>query len=398
MLRHRRPGRERGQLIVLFALALVALIAMAGLLIDGSAVLAQQRIAQNAADSAATAGGLVVADALDPDTARTNHEVYVAVRHMADVNGLINWTAEYTNPTGVRTGVVVPDNGAEVPGEYRGVYVSGQRMVDTTFSRVIGINEIPVAAAATVLAGPTSTECAVDEDGCALLPLTFPIRPSRCDGKGNLLPGYWVGAPPPGHEGEDYWPIVGMSALPSATNPSGDLGSMAILPLCKEEGGSSGTFGWLDLDPTLNLAGEINGPITTTVSIPDWFQAQTGNPNSVEAELLQYVHQPVLIPLYNQACKEDPGDSTMCDDPGVAGNNTWYYVHTVGVFYIDKVFVQSNNVDACTSAPGKPLVPVDKGAGFLGCLKGWFVKYVFSGPINPSGDIESGAIGIQLIH
>jgi hypothetical protein len=154
----------------------------------------------------------------------------------------------------------------------------------------------------------------------------------------------------------------------------------------------------LDLDPSLNLPEEINGPITTTVTIPDWFQAQTGNPNSVEDELLQYIHQPVLIPLYNQACKVDPGDTTTCDDPGVAGSNTWYYVHTVAVFYPDKVFVQGSNVDACTTGPGEPLVPVDYGAGFLGCLKGWFVKYVFSGPINPSGDVESGAIGIQLIH
>jgi hypothetical protein len=44
-------------------------------------------------------------------------------------------------------------------------------------------------------------------------------------------------------------------------------------------------------------------------------------------------------------------------------------------------------------------VPVTNGTGFLGCLKGWFVNYVTSGPIVPGGDIIPGStpIGIQLI-
>jgi hypothetical protein len=40
----------------------------------------------------------------------------------------------------------------------------------------------------------------------------------------------------------------------------------------------------------------------------------------------------------------------------------------------------------------------DTGAGFLGCIKGWFVNYVTAGPIVPGQDIVPGtvAIGIQL--
>lgn len=397
---------ERGQLIVLFALALVAVIAMAGLLIDGSALLAQQRTTQNATDAAATAGGLVIADALDSETVHSNHDVYVAVQTMAGANKLTDWTAEYTGLTGVPSGTLVTNDGSAIDSAYRGVLVTGTQDVATTFSRVIGINSLPVTAAATVLAGPTSTECAVDEDGCTILPVTFPVMLTSCGPDGELDgAGTWVGAPPPGSESDGYWPIVGMDALPSATNPTGDLGSLAILPLCRGSGGSSGAFGWLDLDPGIsNLAGEINGPITTAITIPDWFQTQPGNPNSVEDELEQYIHTPVLIPLYNNACRVDPGDGvTTCPagqegvgDPN--GNNTWYYVHTIAVFYPHQVLVQGSNQAACASPPGSPLVPVTHGAGFLGCLKGWFVKYVISGPINPGGDIESGAIGIQLIH
>jgi hypothetical protein len=45
------------------------------------------------------------------------------------------------------------------------------------------------------------------------------------------------------------------------------------------------------------------------------------------------------------------------------------------------------------------LVPITSGAGFLGCLKGWFINYVSSGPIVPDQPIVRGStsIAIQLI-
>lgn len=47
--------RERGQILVLFSLSLVAMIAMVGLVLDGGAAFAQRRAEQNAADVAALA-------------------------------------------------------------------------------------------------------------------------------------------------------------------------------------------------------------------------------------------------------------------------------------------------------------------------------------------------------
>lgn len=52
-----RLREDRGQIIVLFALALVALIAMVGLVLDGGSAFAQRRSEQNAADLAALAAG-----------------------------------------------------------------------------------------------------------------------------------------------------------------------------------------------------------------------------------------------------------------------------------------------------------------------------------------------------
>jgi Putative Flp pilus-assembly TadE/G-like len=396
----RRPAR--GQILVLAVLALVAIVGMTGLIIDGSALFAQQRVAQNGSDGAATAGALVIAERLGSSTiTRTNADVWTAVNTVANANGLAGWTAEYTTDFGVPIGVNVTNDASSVPSNARGVRAAGTRVVETTFSRALGFDQITATAEATVVAGELSGECVADENGCTLIPLTFPVKTSECDASGNLLPGTWIGAPPPGHGGEGYWPIVGAESLPGGTYPGGDTSKMAILPLCKGSGLSSGAFGWLDLEAGMNLADEITGPLNTTINLPDWFQTQTGNPNSVDDELSAYIGQTVLIPLYNQACREDPGDTDVCPNPGVdpIGNNTWYYVHTLANFYIQQVLVQASNVDACATAPGSPLVPVTTGSGFLGCLKGWFVNYITSGPITPGGTIIPGetAVGIQLI-
>jgi len=395
---------ERGQIIVVFALAIVAVIGMVGLIIDGGAAFAQQRVAQNGSDGAATAGAVVIAENLGP-AVRTGDQVYAAIEGVATSNGLESWTAEYTDDFGNAIGQPVVDTpGVTIPAGAEGVHVTGNRAVDTTFARVLGVTQLTASADTTVVAGNASGDCVVDVDGCTLLPITFPVKVPECDGSGTLLPGgSWIGAPPPGAGGEGYWPIVGEDDLPgSPTYPNGNFAKMAILPLCKGAGESTGAFGWLDLDPDIpNLAGEIDGPLTATVNIPDWFQTQPGNPNSVDDEISQYIRQPVLIPLHNQACQEDPGDDDICSNPGrdPAGANTWYYVHTLGVFYIEEVLVQGANKVECSNPPGLPLVPDTGGAGFLGCLKGWFVDYRSSGPIVPGGDgVErQGAIGIQLV-
>jgi len=51
-----RTRANDGQIIVIFALGLVAMIAMVGLVLDGGSTFAQRRGQQNAADLAALAG------------------------------------------------------------------------------------------------------------------------------------------------------------------------------------------------------------------------------------------------------------------------------------------------------------------------------------------------------
>jgi hypothetical protein len=402
------PG-TRGQILVVFVIGIFAIIAMVGLIIEGGNVFAQQRIAQNGSDSASTAGAIIVAESLSGKT-RTDQDVFNAVKNAADANELADFDAIYTDDTGNPIGADVQNIAQPIPAAARGVRVGGDRTAGTSFARLLGINSLTASADATVVAGELSGQCVMDEDGCALIPISFPVKTFQCDGSGNLLAGQWIGAPPPGHGGEGYWPIVGAEDLPGGTYADGNPATEAILPLCKGTGDDSigGTFGYLDLDPNIHtVSGEITGPLTVNVDIPDWYQTQTGNLNSTETALLQYLHTTVLIPLYNGVCDVDPGaTSDQCPtghnktgDPN--GNNTWYYVHTLGNFYIQEVNIQGANVDKCAAPPGSPVVPITTGGGFLGCLKGWFVNYITAGPIVPGGcDLGCGnkPIGIQMIR
>ena len=59
-----RPGcrrRERGQVLVIFALGLVAIVAMVGLVLDGGDTFVRKRDQQNVADHAAMAAGYAYA-------------------------------------------------------------------------------------------------------------------------------------------------------------------------------------------------------------------------------------------------------------------------------------------------------------------------------------------------
>lgn len=64
-----RRGSEHGQMLVIFALALVALIGMVGLIIDGGDTFLQRREQQNVADAAAMAAGYASVNGLSADAA-----------------------------------------------------------------------------------------------------------------------------------------------------------------------------------------------------------------------------------------------------------------------------------------------------------------------------------------
>src|SRR5690348_4544063 len=70
-----RRQRQQGQVIVLFAIALIAMLAMFGVAVDGGTLYIQRRTAQNAADAAALAGARAMQKATTSPTATIPAEI-----------------------------------------------------------------------------------------------------------------------------------------------------------------------------------------------------------------------------------------------------------------------------------------------------------------------------------
>ena len=131
--------RERGQIIVIFALALVAIIAMVGLVLDGGSSFAMRRDEQSAADLAALAAANDYM--LNSDTAAA----IARARTVAAANG-------YTHGTnGVVVNVfITTSNGAEAQ-----VDISAPHR--NNFASVVGMPTWPVATTAKAQAGYPDT-------------------------------------------------------------------------------------------------------------------------------------------------------------------------------------------------------------------------------------------------
>jgi len=126
-MKEQTPQKERGQALVIIALAAVALFAFAALAIDGSMVFSDRRHAQNAADTSAMAAALskVRQGSWEADgLARAASNSY-------DNDGTTNEVYVYNPP---------------VDGTYAGntqyIQVKIISRVDTFFARVIGISQV----------------------------------------------------------------------------------------------------------------------------------------------------------------------------------------------------------------------------------------------------------------
>lgn len=127
---------EGGQVIVIFALALVSIVGIAGLVLDGGDTFLQRRSLQNAADTAAVAGAYAFANTSHPSISEGWAE------QTAATNG-------YTDGVdGVRVDVKVN------PGPHGAtVIVEVSKPHRNTFSGVLGFTSWGVSATATAIAG-----------------------------------------------------------------------------------------------------------------------------------------------------------------------------------------------------------------------------------------------------
>jgi len=411
-------SEARGQVLVIVALALVALVAMVGLVIDGGYAWGRQRITQNGADSVAKAGATVILRWLDGE-AMTLGDIGCAVEDAAEDHGVDLGAVEVTDHAGTPIGVAVPEceegGGGSMPAAAQGVQANTGTQFDTFLMGVVGIRQLTATANATAVVGP------VQGTGVAL-PVTFPQTLTVCDDQEVT---YTI---------EDWGDIGGADTwepyeiLPDpAVVPEGapDADNLAIIPLCTT---GPGSVGWLEFNCG-NLEETISNPCDTYFPIPTWIQTQTGNVNNLEDELAEYhgdepgvyeaegldpdgdADHKVQLPIHTNTCEEDAGVSDTDGDginelndcpegvwTGGEGNNLWYGVPFWVGFVLDEAHVQGGD-NECEQPEGTPQL-VNPG-GQVGCLKGWFVRRVAPptdvgiGDINPGDDTD---IAVVLIN
>ena len=386
--RPRQHGRESGQIIVIAALAMIAIIGGVALVLEGGNAYANQRMAQNAADAVAHAGATVLAQRLG-GTAKDDDDVAAWMQTIADANGLSSFTGYYVNVLGrpitaagleatsqgewVQVGTVGED--LPPPPKAQGVRVTGTRNFGTTFGRVIGFNTLDATADATAVMGRLT--------GGSFMPLVLPVSPSECSNSGFLQPF-----------DDPTKPAMWYMSNPGTGHPSG---TEYVVPLCKTGGGS---FMFLDLDPDLDCGEEVANPpavqfdsFPVAVGTDTGADCQTKVAAAVTAADLQ--GKVVLIPVCDSDCITGGGSTSE------------YHIVRIAAFFVDFMSFTGSNpnngtVEPCerTTSPtyGTPLVPFVSGNGSDGCIAGWFVRYITAGPVG-SLDVYNGeAIGVQLIR
>jgi hypothetical protein len=380
--------RQAGQALVLMTLAMVAMLAMGALVIDGGNAFVQQRATQNGADAAAEAGAVVLAYNLSGGS-HSDSEVLAAVTASAAKNSITLQSpvpALYTNVNGNSLGITVGTlSGAMPPAAAAGVRAFGSRTFSTFLGGIVGINQLGSSAQATAVSGP-SAGCQLSA-GCALLPLTFPVNPTICDGTGEQIT-----------VGEGPYTIVPIDAM--------NAGNESILGICKT---ADGSVGWLSIGAPLSACGNgVNGLLclietpVSSMTFPIWLPTETGNVNSspVDRAVNAYDNTIVYIPFYD-CWKNNVGQGhseVPCPAPpfSAQGNNTFYRIKGVYGFYLDHAYINANNPQ-CNPPPGPGSPPVG-GNGGTGCLKGWFVQPMDATAVGFGSFTPGEALAVQLIR
>jgi hypothetical protein len=377
----RSHDRSQGQVIVIFAVALVALLAMTGLIIDGGHAWSQQRHVQNAADASARAGALVLGrrageEAIDPLAPpplvswgeQVRNEVYLS----AAQNGVTVASATYTTLDGtVIAGEAV--DGRPPPTNAAGVEVFATKAFDTSLVRIVGMNQWRLTQPATAVSGPSSG-CISTLAGCALLPIAFPVTVLACGS--------------------------GHTSVPELPTRTWETGVELTIPLC---GGNPGSVGWIDwtvpYGGTSELEDVILDPPVQDIPLPSWkFITATGNVSAgnVEDALNTYAGQVVMFPMFDSTCAETPVNNELDGCPpgetGGSGTNQWYHIPYFLAFQFSSpkgAFTNGDYSVECSAASAKE------------CIKGAFVALVgegeVSGPCPPEGCPPGTTYAVQLI-
>lgn len=172
--------RQQGQIMAIFALSLVGMLGLAGLVIDGGNIYVQRRTAQNAADAAALGGTrALLAAQTTPDTTIAPEICKYANENAFGVIGTP--TAYFVGLDGVTNegAIVLPANCTPgqtasnvIPnGVVAGIHVDVSIPFHTYMAGIIGVANVTADAGATAQVGAISGENAADAPvaGCGVM-------------------------------------------------------------------------------------------------------------------------------------------------------------------------------------------------------------------------------------
>ena len=157
-------GRNRGagapgQIIAVFALSIMAMVALLALIFDGGNIYLQRRTAQNAADAAALAGARALQQAIGPSDSTISSEICKYA--LANAFGVPPGATAYfvgTNGTTNAGGITLPagcsgSSPNTITNGLSGVHVDITIDVTTYLAGVIGFRNLTVRAASTAQVG-----------------------------------------------------------------------------------------------------------------------------------------------------------------------------------------------------------------------------------------------------
>jgi hypothetical protein len=155
--------REPAQVIALFAIALLAMLAMVGVVVDGGTLYLQRRTAQNAADAAALAGARALQQASQQSSVPTSVDVATQICTYAGYNAFGSSstttpapTAYYINGSGTSLGPVhaCPGGADVIPSGTAGIHVDVSiGPYDTYLVGIVGLRQLQAQASATAQVG-----------------------------------------------------------------------------------------------------------------------------------------------------------------------------------------------------------------------------------------------------
>jgi hypothetical protein len=381
-----RHHLERGQILVIVAIMMFAIIAMVALILDGGALMSNRRTAQAAADAGALAGAQCICTGVCPgDSPEGTAKLYATNNGAKD-------DPDVSVADGEVTVLATVEN-------------------TSFFAGIFGENNLTATAEAVAKCSPPSISNSPLP--VAFYHLTPALNPGVPDEDPNTIGKY------------DFQTLVNLlKAADSDDLPLDDIYiigdnvkvcDMATGELvCDDIDGFGGDRVWLDLSPLKDPPSNTGKIITDGLDrplgdTPIWVNGDPGTESSSFAYIADIPTQPydlgdleailLNIPLFDKVCDDkncDYGDDNKIE--GFKENSRSYRITGFGAFLVTCLRSSNSCEFGCVDGgcPGLGFVEFDGNNAFEG-------YWVYNSPLNPSDDLggsdgdPGGILTITLI-